>query len=159
MQCKEAFELVEPLTSGDLLMDADARAHFETCPRCAGALASARKLEAMLKGEEAPEAPPDFTTAVLQRIRRERWRSEQHVDRLFNLAMVLAMLLVIGGVTAMLNVEAVLSVTASGWGLAKEGVRDILRDAAPTLATYVAAAGLLVSAFGMWWWAESRWQY
>jgi hypothetical protein len=29
-------------------------------------------------------------------------------------------------------------------------------DAAPAIGTYVSAAGLLVSALVMWWWAERR---
>ncbi len=55
---------------------------------------------------EIPPAPAAFTAAVLQRIRRDHWQSEQNVDRLFNLAMVAAVLLVVGGVAALLNVDA-----------------------------------------------------
>ena len=50
---------------------------------------------------------------VLQRIRRDHWQSEQNVDRLFNLAMVAAVLLMIGGVAAMLNVDVVLAIAGS----------------------------------------------
>jgi anti-sigma factor RsiW len=159
MVCKDALEIVEPLASGDRRMDDSARTHFETCPRCAGALASARRLEALLKAVEVPPAPEKFTSAVLQRIHRDRWRSEQRVDRLFNLAIAAAVLLVIGGILAVLNVNAVLSMTASAWLLLREGIRDVMKEAVPTLATYVAAAGLLASALFMWWWAERRLQY
>ena len=31
-----------------------------------------------------------------------------------------------------------------------------LEAAAPVLLTYIAAAGLLMSALGMWWWADRR---
>ena len=50
---------------------------------------------------------------MLQRIRRERWRSEQHVDRLFNVAIVVAVFVVVGGIAAMLNLQALFGVTAS----------------------------------------------
>lgn len=159
MLCKDAFELIEPVVSGDLILDDAARAHFETCPRCASALASARRLETMLKRIEVPPLPTNFTAGVLQHIRRDRWRSEQHVDRLFNVAIAAALLLVIGGILAMLNVNTVFSVTASAWTLVRDNMRGAMQEAAPTVVTYVAAAGLLASAVGMWWWAERRWQY
>jgi anti-sigma factor RsiW len=159
MLCKDAFELIEPLASGDVQMDEAARAHFETCPRCASALATARRLETMLKAQEIPLAPANFTVAVIQRIRRDRWRAEQHVDRLFNLAVVFVLLLVVGGIVALLNVDAISTLAVSAWAVAKDGMRETVTQAVPTLATYVAAAGLLATAFGMWWWAERRWQY
>jgi hypothetical protein len=93
---------------------------------------------------------------VLRRIRSDRWQSEQRVDRLFNVAMVAAVLLMVTGVVAMLNVDALLLMSASTWEVLKEGMRGTVHDAAPALATYVAAAGLLASALGMWWWAERR---
>ena len=56
----------------------------------------------------------------------------------------------------MLNVETLLALSASAWELLREGMRPSVRNAAPQVATYVAAAGLLASALGMWWWAERR---
>ena len=159
MLCKDALELVEPIAAGDIQLSDAARAHFESCPRCAGALASARRVEMLLMAVETPAAPAAFTQSVMQRLRRERWRSEQHVDRLFNVAIVVAVCVMVGGIAAMLNLNALLSVTGTAWTVTKTGLRDIVRDAAPTLATYVAAGGLLGSAVIMWWWAERRWQY
>lgn len=159
MLCKDVLDLIEPIASGDLQMDDVVRAHVETCPRCASALASARRLESMLNAVEVPQAPSAFTTLVLQRIRRDRWRSEQRVDRLFNLAIAAALLVIIGGVIAMLNLDAVFPLAATTWTLARESLRDAMKQAAPTLATYIAAAGLLASGFAMWWWAERRWEY
>ena len=159
MQCSDVLELIEPIAAGEVTMADAVRVHIETCPGCAGALASARRLETMLAAIEAPPAPSNFTNTVLQRIRRQRWQSEQHVDRLFNIAIGFALAVVAGAVVALLNVEAVFSVTATAWALVKESMRDMMRDAAPTVTTYVAAAGLLASAFAMWWWAERRWLY
>jgi anti-sigma factor RsiW len=154
MTCKHALDLVEPVAAGDLIADADLRAHFETCPRCAGALASARRLEAMLASREAPVAPARFAALVLQRIRRERWRSEQQVDRLFNVAIALALLLIVGGIFALMNLSGVLTGAADTWTAVATLSTQLARDAAPAVDTYIAGVCLLITALGMWWWAE-----
>ena len=159
MQCSDVLDLVEPIAAGDLAPDDRVREHLHSCPGCAGALASAQRLETELKSMEFPAAPPAFATGVLQRIRRDRWQSEQNVDRLFNVAIVAAVILIAGGLVAMLNVATVISLTSSVWTVLKEGSRESVRTAAPTLGTYIAAVGLLASALGMWAWAERRMQF
>lgn len=158
MDCRNALDAVEALAAGDLQPDGALRAHFESCVRCAAELASARRLEAALAGA-APPAPARFTPMVLQRIRRDRWRAEQYVDRLFNVAMAASVVLIVGGVFGMLNVDAVLAFAGGTWSVAREAGRAAARSAAPTLGTYVAAVGLLLSAMGMWWWAERRLEF
>jgi anti-sigma factor RsiW len=159
MHCREVLELIEPIAAGDLLPDDEVRAHLQSCPQCAGVLASARRVETLLTGMDIPPAPTAFTSAVLQRIRRDKWRSEQNVDRLFNVSMVAAVLLVAGGLAALLNVDGVLSFSGSVLIFLKDSTRETARTAAPTVATYVAALGLLASALGMWWWADRRLQF
>ena len=159
MECADVLDLVEPIAAGDLPPDERVREHLHSCPACAGALASAQRLETLLKAMEFPAAPAAFVSQVLQRIRRDRWRSEQNVDRLFNVAIVAAVILIAGGLLALLNVGTVMSLTASVWTLLKEGSRETVRTAVPTVVTYVAAAGLLASALGMWAWAERRMQF
>jgi predicted anti-sigma-YlaC factor YlaD len=159
MNCSDVLDLVEPIAAGDLVPDERVREHLHSCPRCAGALASAQRLEAQLQSMEFPAAPLAFATRVLQRIRRDRWQSEQNVDRLFNVAIVAAVILIVGGLVAMLNVDTVISLTGSVWAVVKEGSRATARTAAPTFGTYIAAAGLLASALGMWAWAERRMQF
>ena len=154
MTCKEALELVEPIAAADIAVDAIARAHFETCPRCAAVLASARRVEMMLAGREVPLAPPGFTPAVMQRLRRERWRSEQRVDYLFNAAIAVALLLIAGGIFALMNISGVMAAAGGTWTAVASLGEQLARTAAPTLDTYVAAILLLLSALGMWWWAE-----
>jgi len=154
MTCRELRALVEPIAAGDVEPDAAASAHFESCPQCASALASARRLEAALSTRDAPLAPARFTQTVLQRIRRERWRSEQNVDRLFNVAIAAALFLVIGGILALLNVTGLIAAVASTWVAMTAVSGQVARDAAPALNTYIAGACLLISALGMWWWAE-----
>lgn len=154
MTCKVALELVEPIAAGDVEPDAAGRAHFESCPRCASALASARRVEAALTTREAPAAPARFTSSVLQRIRREQWRAEQHVDRLFNVAMAVALALVVGGILALMNLSDVTAALAGTWSMLTSLGGQAARQAAPSMNTYIAAAGLLLSVVAMWWWAE-----
>jgi anti-sigma factor RsiW len=156
MTCRESVALVEAIAAGDLDVEEHVRAHFETCPGCAAALASARRLELALRARLAPPAPERFTSAVLGRIRGERWRSEQKVDRIFNVAIALASLLVVIGLAALANVGAALSAAGWVWGTAAEVSGQLLQQAASTLVTYVAAAALLMSTLAMWWWAERR---
>ena len=79
MTCGEALQLVEAIAAGDLAVDDAARAHFETCPRCASALASAQRIEVALQARPKPQAPARFTQAVLGRIRQERWQQRATV--------------------------------------------------------------------------------
>lgn len=155
MTCSQTRSLVEAIAAGDLEVAEDIRAHFETCPACAAALASAQRLEAALRLRPAPAPPAAFKAAVMSRIRDQRWQSEQHVDRIFNVAIAAALLLVIGGIAALTNVATVLEIAGSVWNVAARTTARAAQQAVPTLLTYVAAAGLLMSTLVMWWWAET----
>lgn len=156
LTCSGVLDLVEPIAAGDHAVDAALRAHFETCPRCAAALASARRVESLLAARPAPVAPARFTPAVMARIRRERWRTEQHVDRIFNLAIAAAVMLVVGGIAALFNINGLLGAAAAAWELMSAATKEGVTAAAPSLRTYVAAAAFMASALAMWWWAERR---
>ena len=155
MTCRDFSDLVEAIAAGDEPA-AEVRAHLESCPSCAAALATARRIEAALSRREAPAAPAQFTSMVQQRIRRERWQTEERVDRVFNLAIAAAVILVVGGLAALLNLGGLLSGAARFLTLATTVGGEVARDAAPVISTYLAAAGLLVSALGLWWWADRR---
>jgi anti-sigma factor RsiW len=157
LTCAAVLELIEPIAAGDVEPAPAVRAHLESCPRCAAELASARRLEAVLSRREAPVAPPRFGAAVLARVRRERWQSEQRVDRLFNVAIIVAVLLVVAGLGAILNVDVVVSWAGTTWTYVTEAARrDAARKGPSTVLTYLAAIGFMVSAVAMWWWAERR---
>jgi anti-sigma factor RsiW len=156
MTCSEAISLVEAIAAGDLEVSDEMRAHVESCPRCASALASARRIEAALATRPVPEPPARFADNVLARIRREQWRSEQHVDRIFNVGIVVAVLVVAGSVLAMTNVDTVVGLVGSLRGFAASAGGQMIEETVPTFFTYVAAVGLLMSALAMWWWAERR---
>ena len=154
MTCRDVLDRVEAFAAGDEQPDGAIRAHLETCPRCAAALADARRIETFLTSWAAPEAPPRFTANVQNRIRRQHWQSEERIDRIFNGAMVAAALLVIIGLAGMFNVGMVMAGAATlGDILAFAGAAAV-EKAAPSMATYVAAMGLLASAVVMWWWTE-----
>jgi hypothetical protein len=154
MTCKEIADLIEPIAAGEFEASAEARAHFESCPSCARMLATARRLEATLIAYRPPPVPDRFVATVLQRIRRERWRMEQNVDFLFNAAIVVALLIVAGGIFALMNVSGVVAASSGAWTQLSEISAVIARQMAPAINTYIAAAGLLLTALLMWWWAE-----
>lgn len=154
MTCKEIADLIEPIAAGEFEPSAQARAHFESCPSCARMLATARRLEATLIAYRPPPVPDRFVATVLQRIRRERWRMEQNVDFLFNAAIVVALLIVAGGIFALMNVSGVVAASSGAWTQLSEISAVIARQMAPAINTYIAAAGLLLTALLMWWWAE-----
>ena len=110
----------------------------------------------LLRERQAPPAPPGFSAAVLSRIRRDRWRVEQRVDRIFNVAIVIAIAVVVGSIAAIGNLSAVLGAASWGWQGLTAASRQAASEALPALTTYIAAAALLMSALGMWWWADRR---
>jgi hypothetical protein len=154
MTCREVADLIEPIAADELEPTPDVRAHLESCPSCALMLATARRLEAALAAVQPPPVPDRFVAAVLYRVRRERWRLERNVDLLFNAAMVAALLIVAVAVLALFDVSGVVSATSGAWSGLSEIGTQIARQMAPAINTYIAAAGLLLTVLGMWWWAE-----
>jgi anti-sigma factor RsiW len=154
MTCREVADLIEPIAADELEPTPDIRAHLESCPACARMLASARRLDAVLAALQPPPVPERFVAAVLQRVRRERWRMERNVDLLFNAAMVAAFLIVAAGVLALFDVSGVVAASAGAWSGLSEMGTQVARQMAPAVNTYIAAAALLLSMLVMWWWAE-----
>jgi anti-sigma factor RsiW len=154
MTCRDVIEQVEVFAAGDRQPDEAARAHLETCPRCASALADARRIETFLLSWPAPQAPARFTAAVQHRIRNLRWQSEVQIDRVFNGAMVVEALLVVIGNAGMFNVGTVVALAATLADAVAWAGTAALQKALPATASYVAAMGLLASALVMWWWTE-----
>jgi hypothetical protein len=50
----------------------------------------------------------------------------------------------------------VLGAAGTLWGVLAAVGGEAVEAAAPVVLTYIAAAGLLMSALGMWWWADRR---
>ncbi|HXI27232.1 MAG TPA: hypothetical protein VNG89_02375, partial [Vicinamibacterales bacterium] len=61
---------------------------------------------------------------------------------------------VFGGVWMLLNRTGLASVSTDAVDLFGSALVTLVRRVAPSLPLYAGAAALLVSALGIWWWAE-----
>jgi hypothetical protein len=157
MTCSEARELIDPIASGDLESD-PFRIHVAGCPACAGALAQAERIERALAALPAFPPPPRFSQAVRARVRRERWRYEERVDRAFNLTIAVGLVAVAAAVLGLLNITSL----ARMLFVAVETVTEATRQPAPqagSLVTVGLPALLIAVAVAVWWWAERRVDY
>jgi hypothetical protein len=157
MRCADLTNLIEPIAAGEIVPDNDMTAHLAACSVCAADLALARRIDRVLASRETPSAPPSFGVGVMQRIRRERWRSEQYLDLGFNAAIVMSVALVIGGIWLALNATGLAAVTSGTVAIFSTGLHELLERAAPRLPIYVGAVMLALSAVAVWWWAERGW--
>ena len=154
MFCDEALDAVEAIAAGELIADGRIAHHLATCPNCAAALDTAKRLEQMLQSRPVPRPPAQFTARTLTRVRRARWRSEQMFDAGFNVALVLLVIAVVGGIWMLLHRSGLASVSGDAVELFGTGVATLARRVAPSFPLYAGATALLVTALGLWWWAE-----
>ena len=156
MTCRDVEERIEEVAGGDAPATDDFRLHVEGCIRCAAAFATARRIEEALKGRQAPAAPARFTATVLSRVRRERWQSEQNVDRLFNVALIVGVLAIVGGITALFNLGGVIGGVGGAVQAVARLAAESSRQAMPGVSTYLLAGALLGVTLLAWWIAERR---
>jgi len=154
MPCTELDELIEPIAAGEIEPDAVMRAHLATCTVCASALALARHIDRVLAMQSAPEPSPRFTQALMARMRRERWRSEQYLDLAFNAAVALAIAAGAGGLCLVLTMSGLATVSADLTRVVVAAASAAVASLVPALPVYAAAAALFVSGMALWWWAE-----
>ncbi len=154
MFCDEALDAVEAIAAGDLTPDGRIAEHLASCPNCTSALEGARQLERTLRARTAPAAPPEFTSRTLARVRRARWRSDQFLDVGFNVAIIAVVVALVAGVWMLLHRSGLDAVSSDAVDLFGSGLVAFVRSIAPSLPLYAGAAALLVSALGLWWWAE-----
>jgi hypothetical protein len=86
--------------------------HLASCRGCAAALESARRVDALLRSRAAPPAPAQFSSRVMSRMRRARWRSEQWLDWGFNVALALAGALVVTGLWMIMRQSGLATVSS-----------------------------------------------
>ena len=154
MFCDEALDAIEPIAAGDLTPDGRVAEHLATCGNCAAALESARTLDRMLQRRAAPKPPAQFTTRTIGRIRRARWRSDQVLDAGFNIAIAAIALGIVVGVWMLFNRTGLAAVGNDAVDLLTSGLVMFTRRIAPSVPVYAGATALLLSAIGIWWWAE-----
>lgn len=155
MTCERAEELIESIAGGDGPAPEDFRAHVETCARCAGSLAAAVRLERALRAGPVLSPPPRFTAAVLARVRRERWRADQQVDWVFNIAVAIAVTVIALGAFAVFNAASVstgiMSIAAR---VAELATQDSAEPPPPALWSYLLVCALMATSLLVWRWAE-----
>ena len=156
MFCDEVLELVEPLAAGDLAPDARLTEHLRTCPNCAAALESARRIERLLQTRPAVSAPAQFTARLTARIRRDRWRREQWLDAGFNIVIVGTLVLMVVGVWMAMRAAGLTIVSGDTLSAAGEQLTGFGTTITESLPTYGGAAGVIGGALALWWWAERK---
>lgn len=154
MFCDEALEAIERIASGDLVADGRIADHLRTCPDCAGAFDTAKRLEQMLRQRVVPRAPAQFTTNTLGRVRRARWRNDQWLDLGFNLGVAAIVVAIVAAVWMVLNRSGMAAVSNDAVDLFGTGLLTFFGRIAPALPLYAGAAALVATALGIWWWAE-----
>jgi predicted anti-sigma-YlaC factor YlaD len=148
MFCDEALDAVERTPDGRIAE------HLVSCANCAAALDDARRLERMLQARPVPKTPSQFTSRTMARIRRARWRSEQFLDVSFNVAIAAVTLALMAGIWMLMHRSGLTAVSNDAVDLFSTGFVTLARRVAPSLPLYAGAAALLLSALGLWWWAE-----
>ena len=154
MTCDEVLDAVEPIAAGEFAPDEPMTAHLTTCVRCASALDAARHVEALLRQRPAAAAPAQFTSRTMARIRRARWRNEQMIDWGFNAALGAMAVLIAAGIWIVATRSGLTFVSRDALELFGAGMKSLVQRVSPSLPLYVLATALLVTALGIWWWAE-----
>jgi anti-sigma factor RsiW len=154
MFCDEVLDALEPIATGDVTADGRIAEHLATCPNCAAALSRAQHLERLLRERPAPRAPAHFAAQTLGRVRRARWRSDQMIDVGFNLAIAAIVVGVIAAVWTLAHRSGLASVSGDAAGLFASGLVAVAQRVAPVAPLYAGATALVVTALGIWWWAE-----
>jgi hypothetical protein len=102
-------------------------------------------------------APADFTATVLARVRRERWRADQQVDWVFNIAVAAGIVLIALGAVAMFNSGSVTAgILSFGAAVAEAASQDATPQPKPALWSYVLACALMGTSLLVWRWAEKN---
>lgn len=153
MDCRACDEQVEAWAAGEPMPPA-AETHVAACPRCAASLALARRIEQALAARPVPPPPPAFTAAVLARVRRQRWRTEQAIDVGFNVAVAAGLLIVASGVLGLVYASGLSVVVTDLVDLTGRAMMDVAARSTRALPTYAVAAALVTSALALWWWVE-----
>lgn len=156
MYCDEALDAVEAVAAGDVAPDGRLADHYATCPNCSAALKSARALEQMLQHRPVPRPSAQFTARAMTRVRRARWRSDQFLDVGFNVAIAAVLIAAVVGVWMLVRRSGLTSVSGDAVDVMASGVVTLAQRVGPSLPLYGAASALLVTALGLWWWAEAK---
>jgi anti-sigma factor RsiW len=154
MTCDGVLNAIELIAAGELKPEDRMAAHLAECASCASALEAARRLDALLRQRPVPTPPAQFTSRTMARIRRERWRTEQMIDWSFNAALALVAMAVAAGIWFVVSRSGLTFVSSDAQQLLGAELRAFFQRVSPSLPVYALATALLVTALGIWWWAE-----
>ena len=154
MTCDDVLNAVEPIAAGERQPDAWMASHLSTCVSCASALDAARRLDALLRQRLVPTPSAQFTTRTMARIRRARWHNEQVIDWAFNAGLALMALATVAGLWIIISRSGFTLTGNDALQLLGAGIRTLVQRVSPALPLYALATVLLVTALGIWWWAE-----
>jgi predicted anti-sigma-YlaC factor YlaD len=154
MTCDDVLNAVEPIAAGERQPDAWMASHLSTCVSCASALDAARRLDALLRQRLVPMPSPHFTTRTMARIRRARWHNEQVIDWAFNAGLALVALATMAGIWIIISRSGFTLTGNDALQLLGAGMRTLVQRVSPSLPLYALATVLLITALGIWWWAE-----
>jgi anti-sigma factor RsiW len=155
IDCPDMDDRIEEMADG-LTPDAEAAAHLSSCARCQARLRLAQSMNRVLDTREVPEPPAWFTSTVMTRVHRERWRSEQLVDAGFNIAIAAGLALIVAGLGALAWSLGWFSIDQAAVQVVVEATGRWLARISEQLQMLVVAAVLLTSALGLWWWVEGE---
>jgi anti-sigma factor RsiW len=157
MTCAEALDLIEAVAAGDTPRGNELEAHLAGCPGCAAALDAALRIERALVALPAVPAPARFAQDVMAAVRRDRWRSEERIDRLFNVMITSAVLIVVVSLVSLFNVGSLAQMLMTAIDTVSAiSRRPAALDTSRALSAVGLTALLLTGALGLWWWAERR---
>jgi hypothetical protein len=159
MRCDDLEPLIEAIADDSFEPSPEDRTHIESCDLCGGRLGRARAIHGLLVTREMPAPPPAFTSAVIARVHRERWKDEQVVDFGFNLAIAAGVFLIAGGALGLAWSFGLVSFGVDARSLLTSVANQWIDRALQQLQTIVMATVLLTMALGLWWWAEGDASY
>lgn len=155
MHCDHLEPLIEGLADGSAELDAEDRAHLDTCAICQHRVEQARDIERFLTSRELPAPPAAFTARVMAVVQRDRWQTERAVDLGFNLAMAAGVLVILAGIGGFAWSLGFLTITID-LGTVFEAARTELGGRLVSqVQTMAMAAVLLTMALALWWWTEA----
>jgi predicted anti-sigma-YlaC factor YlaD len=153
MSCHEVNGFLEAVAVGEPVPD-DVRAHVDDCPSCRARLRLAERIERTLASRPVLSPSASFTTALVARVRRERWRAEQMLDWGFNIFVAVGVGLIVTGVAGLVWASGLVAVSPDAFRVISAATDTALAGVASQARTFTLAALLLTLTLGVWWWIE-----
>jgi anti-sigma factor RsiW len=156
LRCQDVDLLIEAMADGELAPDAALAEHLASCALCASRLRAARAVTSLLVTRDAVEVPDRFTARVMTQVTRGRWRTEQALDVVFNVAVAVGVLSIVTGLAGVLWSFGLLRLNPAVMNAVVAAVSQAIARLAAQAQTIAIAATLLTMALGLWWWAEEE---